>query len=72
MTLQVDMKVEIYQDPMNFKKFEGIARLVSEYRPDEGDGLSMWEVEFLDEPGQTYLRTIYEEEYENINDCLAG
>jgi hypothetical protein len=39
-------------------KFEGRARLLSEYRKDDGDGLSVWFVEFLDEPGDRYLRTI--------------
>lgn len=52
-------RVEIYQDPITKKDFEGKATLVSEYRPDVGDGLSMWQVRFDDELGQTYLRTIY-------------
>ena len=51
--------VKIFQLPMSREDFEGEAKLVREHRPDVGDGLSMWEVEFLDEPGNTYLRTIY-------------
>jgi hypothetical protein len=58
-TLQKDQTVEIYQDPITQKDFEGKAVLVREYRPDEGDGLSMWVVRFKDEPETTYTRTIY-------------
>lgn len=57
--LHPGQQVDVYQDPITKKKFEGKAKLVSEYRPDEGSGLPMWHVEFNDEPGQTYLRTIF-------------
>jgi hypothetical protein len=56
--MKIDNIVNIYQKPITKEDFEGQAKLISEYRPDEGDGLSMWEVEFLDEKGETYLRTI--------------
>lgn len=52
-------QVDVYQDPITRKNLEGKAKLVSEFQPDEDDGLPMWYVEFDDEPGQTYLRTIY-------------
>lgn len=52
-------KIKIYQKPLTFEGFEGEATLVAECRPDEGDGLSMWEVEFDDEIGRTWWRTIY-------------
>ena len=53
--------VEVYQKPMTAELFEGKAKLIEEYRPDFGDGLSIWIVEFLDEPGATYTRTIFED-----------
>jgi hypothetical protein len=56
--MQAGDKVPVYQDPITRQDLEGEAQLVELYRPDEGDGLSMWWVEFDDEPGQTYMRTI--------------
>jgi len=53
--------VKIYQMPISREDYEGEAKLISIYREDHGDGLTMWEVEFLDEPGNTYCRTIYQE-----------
>lgn len=54
--------VKIYQKPITKEDFEGKARLVEQYREDDGDGLSIWFVHFLtDYPEETYLRTIYEE-----------
>ena len=53
--------VNIYQDPITQSNLEGEAKLIKEYRPDEGDGLSMWIVEFLDEPGNVFIRIIYQE-----------
>jgi len=55
---QVGDVVPIYYDPVTRKELEGNATLVNQYRPDVGDGLSMWDVEFVDDPGETYLRTI--------------
>ena len=57
--------VKIYQYPVAKEEFEGWATLVSEYRPDEGDGLSIWEVYFLDQqitsyPNKTHFRTIHD------------
>ena len=61
---EIEMKkgdvVNIYQKSMTKEDFEGKAKLVEEYRQDQGDGLSIWIVEFLDEPGTTYTRTIYD------------
>ena len=56
--LLVGDTVTIYGNPVAMDKPEGKATLIKRYRPDVGDGLSIWWVEFLDEPGQTYLRTI--------------
>ena len=53
--------VKIYQDPITKQDFEGNAVLIEEYRPDVGDGRSMWAVFFEDDPGREYLRTIYQE-----------
>lgn len=50
--------VKIFGKPVTGENFEGKAELVTRYRADLGDGFSMWEVEFLDEPGGTYLRTV--------------
>ena len=53
--------VEVYEDPITKERPEGKARLVKEYRPDYGDGLSMWVVVFLDDPYKSQkLRTISE------------
>ena len=41
--------------------YEGKARLLCEIREDVGDGLSIWLVEFTDEQGETYTRTINKE-----------
>ena len=59
--------VKVYQKPVEQEEFEGWAVLIEEYLPDEGDGLSMWEVAFLGQhiclnPTETYLRTIYKEQ----------
>jgi len=51
--------VNIYQKPLTGEKYEGRAMLVEQYRPDEGDGLSMWIVQFDGDDG-TYLRTVNE------------
>ena len=51
-------KVNIYQDPINKKDLEGEATLVNEFRPDHGDGLSIWIVKFPGDDGE-YARTIY-------------
>ncbi len=50
-------RVTIYEDPITQLKPEGDATLVREYRPDTGDGLSMWEVQF-DGEDEFVLRTI--------------
>lgn len=57
--LQKGMVVNVFHDPLTRTKVEGSAKLLREYRPDVGDGLSMWEVEFHDDPAATFLRTIY-------------
>lgn len=59
------MTVMVYEDPITCTIKEGKAKLIENIRPDrgEGDGLSVWEVEFLDEPGQTFCRTI------NAHEC---
>jgi hypothetical protein len=50
-------EVTIYIDPVTQNSVEGRAKLRREIRPDEGDGLAMWEVKFLDD-GYIALRTI--------------
>ena len=50
--------VNIYQDPITGKEFEGRARLVEQTHKDTGDGLGIWRVVFLSEPGNIYLRTV--------------
>jgi len=52
------MMVDIYQDPITGKEFEGRAQLIAQKQEDTGDGLSMWVVIFLDEPDNEYLRTV--------------
>jgi len=58
--LQKGMVVNIFHDPLTRRQIEGSAKLIREHRPDAGDGLSMWEVEFYDDPLCTFLRAIYE------------
>ena len=53
-------KVKVYSKPITMEELEGEAFLVERVRPDEGDGLSIWMVEFTDEPGSVYQRTIKE------------
>lgn len=50
--------VVIFSDPLTRQNPEGPATLVRQYRPDDGDCLSMWIVCFVDDPGSEYLRTI--------------
>jgi len=56
--LEPGMIVKIFQKPVEGRRFEGNAKLVEQTHPDEGDGLSLWWVEFQDELGHEYLRTI--------------
>lgn len=53
--------VMIYDDPINRKKEEGLAKLVEIYLPDEGDGLEVWVVKFVDDGFET-VRVIYKGE----------
>ena len=39
-------RVRVYEDPITCTRLEGVAHLVEQVRPDEGDGLSMWIVRF--------------------------
>jgi hypothetical protein len=52
--------VTIYCDPLTRESIEGRAKLLEIYRPNDGDGLSMWIVEFIDD-GFVGLRTVYDE-----------
>lgn len=56
--LQEGETVVIYADPITKVNREGEAELLEEYRPDEGDGLSMWVVRFLTDDFKC-VRTIY-------------
>lgn len=49
--------VTIYEDPITCQKAEGKARLIELVRQDEGDGLTMWRVKFVDDGFET-TRTI--------------
>jgi len=55
--MKVGDKVMIYEDPITRQKPEGIATLVENYKPDIGDGLSIWVVRFKDDSYVT-TRTI--------------
>jgi hypothetical protein len=52
--------VMIYEDPITKQKPEGAATLAEQVREDDGDGLSMWAVKFIDEPLSEYIRTIHQ------------
>jgi len=54
-------RVRVYQRPLTKDDFEGNATLIEEYRPDDGDGVSMWEVRF-DGEQSTWLRTVNAED----------
>lgn len=58
--LKIDDKTIVYHDPITLTEPEGSATLKEQIRPDTGDGLSMWMVEFDDEPGELFQRTIKE------------
>lgn len=58
--------VQVYQKPITKEGFEGNAYLIEQYRPDEGDGLSMWYVEFEGDRRTVCLRTI------NSTKIMAG
>ena len=47
--LRIDDLVSIYEDPITCAKLEGKARLIETIREDDGDGLSLWYVQFDDE-----------------------
>ena len=53
-------KVRVYQKPLTSEDFEGVAALVEQVRPDDGDGLSIWLVQFEGEE-EYYQRCIYKE-----------
>ncbi len=56
-------KVTIYQDPITRQRPEGKAKLigrVSEIGVYEGHPVVRWQVEFADEPGVSYERTVVE------------
>jgi hypothetical protein len=49
--------VMVFEDPITRQVPEGRAQLLRECRPDDGDGLALWEVKFLSD-GYKCLRTI--------------
>ena len=57
MIMQPGDKVMIFEDPITQLKPEGTATLVENYKPDIGDGLSIWTVRFEDD-GYVTTRTI--------------
>lgn len=57
-TMIKNQVVKVYQKPLTGEELEGMARLIVEIREDTGDGLSIWLVEFTDELGEKYQRTI--------------
>lgn len=63
--------VTIYEDPITEKKPEGRARIICKFISDlgevEGFTLARYEVEFLNEPGRTFERTIKEASNEAKN-----
>lgn len=58
--LNVGDKVTIYSQPLTEENPEGDAILREQRIPDRGDGLSIWLVEFENEPGALYQRTVLE------------
>ncbi len=59
--LMIGDKVNIYQLPITQEQLEGQATLRELRKPDDtGDGLSIWMVEFDNEPGELYPRTVFE------------
>lgn len=49
--------VRVYQKPLTGENAEGVARLVENISPDDGNGISVWMVVFTGE-NQPYRRTI--------------
>ena len=58
MELKKGQRITIYAYPLTKLKPEGEAVLLKRIRPDDGDGLETWLVEFVSEPGELYHRTI--------------
>lgn len=56
--LKPGLKVMIFLDPLTEKLTEGTAVLRKKLDANPGDGLEIWNVEFSDEPGAIYIRTI--------------
>ena len=56
--LQKAQKAIIYEDPITRLRREGEAKLIELVRENTGDGLELWDVEFKDEPGQQFFRTV--------------
>ncbi len=69
MKLEKGTFVNVWEDPLSGIKLEGEAKLIEEYRPDEGDGLSLWVVQFEGVGEPEVLRTISLENCE-INETL--
>jgi hypothetical protein len=60
--MQEGDEVMIYYNPRLYQVAEGFAVLRKLLRADEGDGLSSWLVEYIDEPGALYDRVVYDPE----------
>ncbi len=57
--LKVDDVVDIFQDPITRNKFEGRASLVKKIKVrSTTPRIEDWEVRFLQEPGETFRRSI--------------
>ena len=51
--------VKVYQCPGTLQGYEGDAKLIRKSKCFPGPGMELWEVEF--EPGELYLRYVFEE-----------
>ena len=57
--MRLGNKVRVYQDPITRQEFEGVATIKS-FRSQHKEGQSYCNVEFDEEPGQTFQRWVNE------------
>ena len=65
MNLKSGLLVTVYHDPITRADREGVAKLVTS-RKSGNDNLSIWLVEFVNEPNEYYQRTINKRDVLNV------
>ena len=58
--LKAGQVVRVFDNPITGDGLEGKAQLIEQSHHDDGDGLSIWFVEFLDAPEKQFQRAVNE------------